>query len=68
MKHAFDLWNIHIFIVASNADEVKVKHLLSGSFHEIIEHLKFIDVEKVKELHRRKKYLIELEKELGILI
>ena len=66
LKHAFDLWNSHIFMVASNADETKVRQMLSGSFHEIAERLKFIDIEKVKQLHRRKKELIELEKEFGL--
>jgi hypothetical protein len=66
LKHAFDLWNSHVFIVASDIDEAKVKQLLSGSFHEISDHLKFIDSEKVKELYRRKISLIEMEKELGI--
>jgi predicted RNA-binding protein len=66
LKHAFDLWNSHIFVVASDTDEAKVRHLLSGSFHEIAEHLKFIDLEKVKELYKRKISLIEMEKELGI--
>ncbi|MCL5074194.1 MAG: EVE domain-containing protein [Chloroflexi bacterium] len=66
LKHAFDLWNSHIFMVASNTDDAKVRHLLSGSFHEIAGRLKFINLEKVEELHRSKKHLIELEKELGI--
>lgn len=66
LKHAFDLWNSHIFIVASDTDESKVRHLLSGSFHEIEKHLKFMDLEKVKELHRYKEHLAKLEKELGI--
>lgn len=66
LKHAFDLWNSHIFIVASDIDEAKIRHLLSGTFHEIDKHLKFIDLEKVKELYIHKKHLIDLEKELGI--
>lgn len=66
LKHAFDLWSSRIFIVASDTDEAKVRHLLSGSFHEIVKHLKFINSEKVKELHKRKKHFLELEKELGI--
>jgi hypothetical protein len=49
-----------------DTDEVKIKHLLSGSFHEIKEHLKFIDLETLRELYSRKKHFIELEKELGI--
>jgi len=66
LKHAFDLWNSHIFMVASDTDEAKIRHLLSGTFHEIEKHLKFIDLEKVKELYIHKKHLIDLEKELGI--
>lgn len=66
LKHAFDLWNSRIFIVASEADETKVRHLLSGSFHEIANDLKFINLESVKELHMRKINLIELEKKFGI--
>lgn len=66
LKHAFDLWSSRIFIIASDTDETKVRQLLSGSFHEIAKYLKFIDLEKVKELHRSKVNLIELEKELGI--
>jgi len=66
LKHASDLWNSHIFIVASDTDEPKIRHLLSGSFHEIEKDLRFIDLEKVKELHRHKEQLARLEKELGI--
>lgn len=66
LKHAFDLWNSRLFIVASQESFDKIKALLSGSFHEIDKHIKFIDLEKVKDLHKHKKYLIELEKELGI--
>lgn len=66
LKHAFDLWNSHIFIVASDTDRPKVRHLLSGSFHEIAERLEFMDLEKVEELHRYKTHLINLERELGI--
>lgn len=66
LKHAFDLWNSHIFIVASQADHNKVEDLLSGTFHEISNRLKFIELEKVEELYKRKKAYFDLEKELGI--
>ncbi len=66
LKHAFDLWNSRIFIVASQADYDKVKALLSGSFHEINEQLRFVDLEKINELYERKRYLLDLEKGLGI--
>jgi predicted RNA-binding protein len=66
LKHAYDLWNSRIFIVASQADYDKVKALISGSFHEIKNKLKFIDSEKIKELYERKRSFLDLEKELGI--
>ncbi len=66
LKHAFDLWNSHIFIVAPQADYDKVRVLLSGTFHEIRQQLRFIDFEKIKQLYERKKSFLDLEKELGI--
>ena len=66
LKHAFDLWNSHVFLVGNQSDQTKVRGLLSGSFHEIAKHLKFIDLGNVRELHRRKKAFIDLEMELGI--
>ena len=52
--------------MASQADYDKVKALLSGSFHEINEQLRFVDLEKINELYERKRYLLDLEKGLGI--
>ena len=66
LKHAFDLWNSHIFIVASEKDLDKTNSLLSGTFHEINNRIKFIELEKVEELYKRKRAYFSLEKELGI--
>ena len=66
LKHAFDLWNSHIFIVASGKDLNKTNSLLSGTFHEINNRIKFIELEKVEELYKRKRAYFSLEKELGI--
>ena len=66
LKHAFDLWNSHIFLIAAQKDYDKAEGLLSGTFHEIGKHIKFIELEKVKELYKRKKSYFDLEKELGI--
>ena len=66
LKHAFDLWNSHIFIVAPQTDYNKVRNLLLGTFHEISAQAKFIELGKVEELHRRKKAYLDFEKELGI--
>jgi predicted RNA-binding protein len=66
LKHAFDLWNSHIFIVASQTDYGKVENLLLGAFHEIGSRARFIELNKLEELHKRKKAYLDLEKELGI--
>ncbi len=66
LKHAFDLWNSHIFLVGNDADQPKIRDLIRGSFHEINSQLKFIDSATVRELHKRKKALIDLENELGL--
>lgn len=66
LKHAFDLWNSHIFIVAPQADRNRVENLLSGTFHEINNRIKFIELKKVEELYKRKKAYLDFEKDLGI--
>ena len=66
LKHAFDLWNSHIYIVAAKEDNHKVNSLLSGTFHEIRNRIRFIELERVEELYERKKAYFDLEKELGI--
>jgi predicted RNA-binding protein len=66
LKDAFDLWNSHIFIVASDAERGKAANLLSGAFHEINRRIKFIELNRVEELYTRKKAYFDLEKELGI--
>lgn len=43
-----------------------VLDLLSGSFHEIKDQLRLIDLEKLKDLYKSKKYLSNLEEELGL--
>ncbi|NWF77221.1 MAG: EVE domain-containing protein [Chloroflexi bacterium] len=66
LKHASDIWNSNIFIVAPQTDHGKFEGLLSGTFHEISNRVKFIELNKVDELYKRKKAYSEFEKELGI--
>jgi len=66
LKHAYDLWNSHIFIVAPESERDKVNTLLSGTFHEISNRLDFIELQQVEELYKRKKSYKDFEKELGI--
>jgi len=67
LKHAYDLWNSRIFLVALGSEKPNVDLLLSGTFHEVRERLRFIDIDKLKELYTRKKEYTELEKEVGLL-
>jgi len=66
LKHAFDLWNSHIYLVAPQTDLNKADNLLSGTFHEISTQIKFIELDKVEELYKRKRAYLDLERELGI--
>jgi len=66
LKHAYDLWNSKLFLVASQADHDKATNLLSGTFHEIGGRVKFIDLPKIEELYMRKKAYLDFEKQLGI--
>ena len=66
LKHAFDLWNSHIFIIAPEDQRSKVDLLLSGTFHEIENRINFIDLVQVRILLERKRAYFDLEKELGI--
>ena len=66
LKHAFDLWNSHIYIVATEKERSRVGSLLSGTFHEIDDRIKFIELQQIEELYKRKKSYLDFEKELGI--
>ena len=66
LKHAFDIWNSHIFLVATMTDKSKYQELISGTFHEIADHVRFIDVTSIKELLDKKRDYKELERVLGI--
>lgn len=66
LKHAYDLWNSHIFLVAAEEDQSKVNTLLSGTFHEISSRMKFISLNDTIELYKRKKSYFDYEKVLGI--
>jgi hypothetical protein len=66
LKHAYDLWNSTIFLVAAAPDETKFNTLIGGTFHEIRERIRFIDIAKVEDLYSRKKAYRQLEGSLGI--
>jgi predicted RNA-binding protein len=67
LKHAYDLWNSRIFLVADASEKAKTDGLLSGTFHEIRERLTFVEIQQIHELYARKKGYKELEEHIGIL-
>lgn len=67
LKHAHDIWNSRIFLVASASDLGTVNQLLSGTFHEIQPILKFIEKEKIQSLYQAKCNIYDIERELGII-
>lgn len=67
LKHAHDIWNSRIFLVATANDLGAVNKLLSGTFHEIKSVLRFIEVEKIQSLHQSKRNIYQIEKDLGLI-
>lgn len=66
LKHAHDLWNSNIFLITTKKDVMKARELLTGTFHEIRNKIRIIEVEKINELFKLKKAYKELETQLGI--
>lgn len=67
LKHAFDIWNSNIFLVASNKERGKYQELLAGTFHEVADKMHFIEISLVKELLGKKRDYKNMEKALGIM-
>lgn len=67
LKHAFDIWNSNIFLIANEEDIEKANLLLNGTFHEINGKIKKVSLEKISELYQQKRKWIDIEKEIGLL-
>jgi len=67
LKHAYDIWNSRIFLVASVDVLGGVNQLLSGTFHEIQPVLRFIETKKIQSLHKSKRNIYQIEKDLGLI-
>jgi hypothetical protein len=68
LKQARDLWNSNIFLVGKEEHRIPAKQLLSGTFHEIRDRLRFIELTQVEDLYLRKQAYRELENQLGIIV
>jgi hypothetical protein len=67
LKHAHDIWNSRIFLVASADALDAVNQLLAGTFHEIQPTLRFIEAEKIQSLHQSKRNIYQIERDLGLI-
>ena len=67
LKHAYDIWNSRIFIVAPESQRKSIETLLSGTFHEIQSVVRFLEVSQLEELYNLKRRLRDLEGGLGLL-
>jgi hypothetical protein len=68
LKHAWDIWNSNLFLIIEKERIQEVEKLLSGTFHEIRDKIRIINIEDAKELYQSKNKVKELEKKLGITI
>ncbi len=68
LKHAYDLWNSHIFLTADISERRKYEELLAGTFHEIKERIKFLSLNEIAELYKRKLSYKEFERQLEIMV
>ena len=66
LKHAFDLWNSNIYIVIDEKHRSKCEELLSGTFHEITNIVKIININQVSDLYTLQIDDVKMRKQLGL--
>ncbi len=66
LKHAHDLWNSNIYIVIDEKHREKCEELLSGTFHEITNVVKIININQINELYILQVDDVKLRKQLGL--
>ena len=64
LKHAFDLWNSRLFLVAPDKDIKKARWMADGSFHEIQTRVDFLEPWQVAEFYSDKLKVANIEKRL----
>jgi predicted RNA-binding protein with PUA-like domain len=67
LKHANDLWNSKMFLVAAEDQLPTVRALLRGTFNEIEQRLGIISLLQVQELHGQKSKWVTMERQIGLL-
>lgn len=67
LKLAHEIWNSRIFLAASQGFLGSTNQLLSGTFREIQNVLKFIEMDKILSLHQSKRGIHQLERDMGLI-
>ena len=67
LKHASDLWNSKVFLVAPEDQFSAATALLRGTFNEIESKIKILSLFQVQELHEQKQKWVKIEKEIGLI-
>ena len=67
LKHAHDIWNSRIFLVANETEEPKVQALLDGTFREVQSTVQFISVDRFRRLLELKREIRDIEQTLRLL-
>jgi len=66
LKHARDIWNSKPVLVTTGDMVERAYSVASGAFHEILDELRIVTVEDIKELYNRKREYKAVESRLGI--
>lgn len=66
LKVAHDLWNSRIFVAGNHECRRKFEGLTASTFREIANRVRYIDIEIIADLHKRKTEYKQLETNLGI--
>lgn len=66
LKHAFDIWNSNIYLVTDERHRETISDLLSGTFHEIKNHLKVINLHQIYDLYKIQAEDVKLRKAMGL--
>lgn len=66
LKHAYDLWNSQIYIVTEDRHRDKIEELLAGTFHEIKNVLKVINLKQIDDLYSLQVKDVKLRKQIGL--
>ena len=67
LKHCFDLWGFpKLFIVVKKEEIPRIHQFLDGTFHEIKDCLKILDMDKINEMYEAEKRSFDVKRNTGL--